>query len=167
MHSSSGRQYMRDRAVLGSRPVSDPVVEIVNLQRRHPVDRDRIRRVAGAAFRGGKGEGEVITILLAGDRKLRQLNRDYRGKDSVTDILSFPSGELTSEGKVHVGDIALSMEEAVRQADEEGCECEQVVDRLVTHGVLHLLGFDHEVDDGEMMALQAEVLAGLARGEAR
>ncbi len=138
-----------------------PVVEILNHQRRHPVDRARIRATAGAAFHGGNGSGEVITILLAGDRKLRQLNREYRNKDRPTDVLSFPSGEATPEGKVHVGDIALSLDDAARQADEEGCPLEDMVDRLVAHGVLHLLGFDHEVDDGEMMALQARILAGL------
>lgn len=140
---------------------ADPVVEIVNHQRRHPVDRPRIRAAACAAFHGGEGRGDVITVLLAGDRKLRRLNREYRGKDRPTDVLSFPSGEATPEGKVHVGDIALSLDDAARQAGEDGCPLEDVVDRLVAHGVLHLLGYDHEVDDGEMMALQARVLAGL------
>lgn len=143
----------------------EPVVEILNHQRRHRVDRSRIRAAAGAAFRGGHGSGNVITILLAGDRKLRQLNRNYRSKDQPTDVLSFPSGEATPEGRVHVGDIAISMDDAARQADEEGCELERVVDRLVAHGVLHLLGFDHEVDDGEMNALQVRVLAGLSAKE--
>lgn len=141
--------------------VVDPKVEIVNHQRRHSVDRRRIRAAACAAFHGGNGKGEVITILLAGDRKLRQLNRKYRNKDRPTDVLSFPSGEATPEGKVHVGDIALSLDDAARQADDEGCLLEDLVDRLVAHGVLHLLGFDHEADDGEMMALQARILSGL------
>jgi probable rRNA maturation factor len=140
---------------------ADPLVEILNHQRRHPVDRRRIRAAARAAFHGGHGRGEVITILLAGDLKLRRLNREYRNKDEPTDVLSFPSGEATPEGKVHVGDIALSLDDAARQADETDCPLEDMVDRLVAHGVLHLLGFDHETDDGEMMALQARILSGL------
>lgn len=144
----------------------DPVVDILNHQRRHRVDRARIRAVAGAAFHGGNGRGEVIAILLAGDRKLRQLNRQFRNKDQPTDVLSFPSGEATPEGRVHVGDIALSMDDAARQADEDGCLLEDVVDRLVAHGVLHLLGFDHEADNGEMMILQGRILAGLLRDDA-
>jgi probable rRNA maturation factor len=143
-----------------------PTIEVINRQRRHRVDGGRIRRTARAAFRAGAGRGEVITILLSGDRKLRQLNREYRGLDRPTDVLSFPSGEPTPEGGIHVGDIALSMEQASKQASDEGRELGEVVDRLVAHGVLHLLGFDHEADDGEMLALQARILAGLGRGEA-
>jgi rRNA maturation RNase YbeY len=142
-----------------------PAIEVINEQRRHAIDGERIRHTARAAFQAGQGCGQVITILVSGDRKLRELNRDYRHIDRATDVLSFPSGVPTPEGPVHVGDIALSMEQAARQAAEEGRDLAEVVDRLVAHGVLHLLGYDHEVDDGEMLALQASILAGLERGE--
>ncbi len=131
-------------------------VEIVNRQRRHPVDRARVQRMARRAHQAGRGAPGDISILFASDRRLRDLNRAYRGMDRSTDVLSFPDGETDPSGRVHVGDIAISMETAARQAAE--------VDRLVTHGVLHLIGYDHEADDGQMMALQESVLDGQERG---
>ena len=136
----------------------DLEVEILDRQRRFAVDGERLRRVARHAFHRAGGRGEVLTILLARDRRLRHLNRDYRGIDRATDVLSFPDGEEVPEGGVCVGDVAVSVDAAERQASAAGCSREQELDRLVAHGVLHLLGYDHETDDGEMMALQARIL---------
>ena len=92
-------------------------------------------------------EGEV-DVLLAGDRTLRRLNRDYRGKDKATDVLSFPAAkELTGE---HGGDLAISLDTAKRQADEHGHTLRDEVRVLLLHGLLHLSGMDHETDRGEM-----------------
>jgi len=109
----------------------------------------------------------VVSILFSGDRRLRELNRRFRGLDRSTDVLSFPAGEVGSDGRRHVGDIAISIETASRHAGAAGCSVSAEIDRLVTHGVLHLVGFDHEEDDGEMMALQARILRGLRRKTVR
>ncbi len=99
------------------------------------------------AAAGLNGEVEV---LLADDRVLRRLNRDFRGKNKATDVLSFPAPpELTG---VHAGDLAISLETAARQADEHGHTLRDEIRILLLHGVLHLVGMDHETDEGEMAA---------------
>lgn len=93
-----------------------------------------------------------LGVRFASDRELRRLNRAYRGKDSPTDVLSFP-GETTPEGR-HLGDIAISVPTARRQAEAAGHTVERELRILLLHGVLHCLGYDHEVDDGTMERLE-------------
>ena len=142
-------------------------VEISDRQRRYRLNRRRVERVARAAHRAGRGPGGVVSILVSGDRRLRELNRRFRGVDRSTDVLSFPAGDVGPDGRRQVGDIAISIETASRHAGAAGCSVAAELDRLVTHGVLHLLGFDHEEDDGEMMGLQARILRGLRRRTVR
>ena len=111
----------------------------------------RFLRVAQAAV-GLEGEVEV---LLAGDRTLRRLNREYRGKDKATDVLSFPA--LEELAGVHGGDLAISLETAKRQAAEQGHTLRDEVRVLLLHGLLHLSGMDHEVDGGEMAGREGEL----------
>jgi probable rRNA maturation factor len=103
-------------------------------------------------------QGEV-DVLLAGDRTLRRLNRDYRGKDKATDVLSFPAAEeLAGE---HGGDLAISLDTAKRQAEEHGHTLRDEVRVLLLHGLLHLSGMDHETDRGEMAELEGVLRARL------
>jgi probable rRNA maturation factor len=114
-----------------------------------------LRRAQAAV--GLRGEVEV---LLAGDRTLRRLNREFRGKNKATDVLSFPAmAEMTG---VFAGDLAVSLETAQRQAAEHGHSLRDEVRVLLLHGLLHLSGMDHEVDDGEMAERE-----GLLRKELR
>lgn len=115
----------------------------------------RFVRTAQAAV-GLRGEVEV---LLADDRTLRRLNREFRGKDKATDVLSFPAPpEL--EGQL-AGDLAISLDTAFKQAKEQGHSLRDEVRVLLLHGLLHLYGMDHEVDEGEMAAREAELRAQL------
>jgi len=98
-------------------------------------------------------EGEVH-VLLAGDATLRRLNRQFRGKNVATDVLSFPAVE---SGAGVAGDLAISLETAARQAKQFGHSLRDEVRVLLLHGVLHLAGFDHERDAGEMAAREAEL----------
>jgi len=84
--------------------------------------------------------------LIAGDAELRRLNRDFRGKDYPTDVLSFPA----EPAGAFLGDIAISLGRARAQAREFGHTIEQEVQILMLHGVLHLCGHDHESDSGAM-----------------
>jgi probable rRNA maturation factor len=112
---------------------------------------ERFVRVAQDSV-GLRGEVEV---LLADDRTLRRLNREWRGKDKATDVLSFPAVEELAG--VHAGDLAVSLETAQRQAVEQGHALRDEVRVLLLHGLLHLTGMDHEADDGEMAAREAEL----------
>jgi probable rRNA maturation factor len=119
-----------------------------------PVDRNarvpsartlaRFLREAQAAVRLG---GQV-SVLLTTDRKIRQLNRDFRGKDKATDVLSFPAARTAGEDVA--GDLAVSVPTALRQACEQGHALAVELKVLLLHGLLHLAGFDHERDSGEM-----------------
>jgi probable rRNA maturation factor len=93
--------------------------------------------------------GEV-SVLLATDATLRALNRDYRKKDNATDVLSFPVEELPGETLKIAGDLAISVETAQKQAEENGHSLQMEVKILMLHGLLHLAGFDHELDNGQM-----------------
>lgn len=111
----------------------------------------RFLRVAQRAV-GLKG---AVGVLLADDRRLRQLNREFRGKNKATDVLSFPAAEdVRAE---YAGDLAISLETAARQAAEHGHALRDEVRVLLLHGLLHLSGMDHEVDEGEMAEREAEL----------
>jgi probable rRNA maturation factor len=113
-------------------------------------------------------EGEV-QVLLADDLTLKRLNRTFRANNKATDVLSFPAGPTTvffgePDGPVLAGDLAVSLETAARQAVEFGHSLRDEVRVLLLHGVLHLAGFDHEVDAGEMAAREAELRKKLRLG---
>jgi probable rRNA maturation factor len=101
---------------------------------------------------GLRGEVEV---LLASDKTLRRLNREWRGKDKATDVLSFPAAEEMAA--VYGGDLAVSLETAQRQAEQHGHSLRDEVRILLLHGLLHLSGMDHEADAGEMAEREAEL----------
>jgi len=129
-----------------------------------------LTRFLHAAQRAAGLEGEV-QVLLAGDATLKRLNRCFRGRNAATDVLSFPAGPTTvffgePESPQLAGDIAISLETAARQAKAQGHALRDEVRVLLLHGVLHLAGFDHEVDSGEMAAREAALRQklGLATG---
>jgi rRNA maturation RNase YbeY len=84
-----------------------------------------------------------VTVVLTGDRRIRELNRTYRGIDRATDVLSFDIGDGLGRGEP-LGDIVISVETARRQAREYGATLRTEVARLVVHGTLHLCGYDHQ-----------------------
>jgi len=105
-----------------------------------------------------------LTIVLTGDEKLRQLNRDYLNLDSPTDVLSFPASEQDPEtGTSYLGDVLISVPRAKIQADRAGHTLEEELQLLVVHGVLHLLGYDHASvrQKSGMWKAQDRVLADL------
>ena len=124
-------------------------VVLLNRQRRRRVSPTRLRRVMGGAARALRVKGE-LSLVLAGDRLLHRLNRTYRGKDRPTDVLSFPGGG----GEAGLGDVVISVETAERNARGLGRTLGQELDVLALHGFLHVLGYDHETDDGTMDRLE-------------
>jgi probable rRNA maturation factor len=101
-----------------------------------------------------------VAILLADDEAVRDLNARFRGKDAPTNVLSFPAAPGPEE---HLGDIALAFGVCAREAAEQGKPLGHHLQHLVIHGVLHLMGYDHEIDaDAERMeAKERELLAAL------
>lgn len=105
----------------------------------------------------------IVGVILTDDAELRRLNRDYRGKDASTNVLSFPMGDAAPGGPVMLGDVVLAFETVAREAGEQQKALPDHLRHLVVHGVLHLLGFDHETDaEAEVMERrEREILAGL------
>lgn len=94
---------------------------------------------------GLKGE---VSVLLTSNREMRQLNRCFRGKDKATDVISFPASEVVSAKLA--GDLAISTDMAVANAKLFGHSPEEEIRILILHGLLHLAGYDHEKDKGDM-----------------
>lgn len=113
----------------------------------------RVRRVVGRAARAAGARAREVSVLFCGDSRMRSLNRRYRGKDRATDVLAFPAGEARG----FLGDIVISVPYAAREARRRADTRAREIDRLLVHGFLHLLGYDHETDDGEMDALESSV----------
>jgi len=112
-----------------------------------------------------EAEGEFeASVMLTDDAHIRELNRTWRGKDKPTNVLSFPAPEQPgAAGPRHLGDIALAYETLVRESEEESKELAHHFAHLIVHGVLHLLGYDHETEaEAEIMeALEVKALATL------
>jgi probable rRNA maturation factor len=102
----------------------------------------------------GAPPGRVGVILL-GAREGRDLNRRFRGKDRATDVLSFPDGAVEPDAPLPIGDIVICVPVAKRNAARDRTDPREEIRRLALHGFMHLLGYDHEVDGGEMAAIEA------------
>ncbi len=137
-----------------------------------PVDEDRIVDVARKALQVEHfPKPAEISIVLTDDEQIQVLNRQYRGKDRPTDVLSFSQLEgeplaAEPEGMVGLGDVVISVETAKRQAEEHRHSLQDELDLLVAHGVLHLLSYDDETDAGaaEMRRHEAAILEEVRHG---
>jgi probable rRNA maturation factor len=114
-------------------------------------------RELGRRILGAVGVGGEVSVLVCSDATIQSLNRQFRRKDHATDVLSFPSGEMLPEGSILLGDVAISLETARRQAGEAGVSLQHELGRLLLHGILHLCGYDHEADDGEMERMEGQL----------
>lgn len=139
-----------------------------------PFPDDWFERIVHAAAESARGHGHTsadgeIALLIGDDTLLQQLNWDYRGQDKPTDVLSFEGERESSRPKQprHLGDIAISLERARRQAGDYGHSFERELAYLVVHGTLHLLGYDHENDDEQAAMRGVEEAALTAVGLTR
>src|SRR6476619_1117070 len=128
---------------------------VVNLQRKVKLDTKIFRNFVDTLIEtvdeaGGRG----FAVALVSDQRMSDLNRIFRGKDSTTDVLSFPNEPEAFESGIleNLGDIVISCEQAERQSKENNLTLENEIKQLMLHGLLHLCGFDHETDNGEMNA---------------
>lgn len=158
--SPSGGDLRRGTAVLADIVIHDDRWHA--LQRAEAIAGRAVKAAAGAAPNSG---GE-IAVVLTSDAKIQTLNAQYRGKDRPANVLSFPSNPAGWPAGMEprpLGDVVIAYETMMREAEAEGKAPEHHFAHLVVHGVLHLLGFDHQTDAAAdaMEACERRVLAGL------
>ena len=134
-------------------PTRSQRIRVFNRQRKHRLDLPWIRRVAAHVAQALGLEQQEIGIIFIGDRKMSRLNRQYRGKSGSTDVLSFGQTGIAD----YLGDVFISVETASVNAFRAGHSLRQETAILVLHGLLHLTGYDHETDQGEMKALERKM----------
>ncbi|HEV7747517.1 MAG TPA: rRNA maturation RNase YbeY [Pyrinomonadaceae bacterium] len=132
------------------------MIEVVNRQRKLTIDCERWQAFVEKAWPVIPGEAQGVTIAFVSDRAMRELNRLWRHKQGTTDVLSFPveQDEFEKAEGSSLGDVVVSVEQAARQAKENGLTLDEEIAQLILHGLLHLCGYDHSTDDGEMNRLE-------------
>ncbi len=132
------------------------MIEVVNRQRKVPVDCERWQAFVVKAIRVLPAETAGVTIAFVSDRAMSKLNRLWRRKHGITDVLSFPAvqDEFEKMEGSSLGDVVISVEQAVRQAKENNLSPDQEIAQLILHGLIHLCGYDHSRDNGEMDRLE-------------
>jgi len=129
---------------------------ILNRQNRVRIQQAGLGRFEARLLRELKLSGRELTVCFVDDREIARLNKKFRGKAKPTDVLSFPAEGNTSarfpaqKGKEYLGDIAIAPETARRNAQREGRSLDDELRVLMLHGALHLMGYDHETDNGQM-----------------
>jgi probable rRNA maturation factor len=139
-------------------------IEVVNRQRLARIDARRVARLVDTTLVAVGRADANLTVAFVRDRAIRDLNHKFRGNDRVTDVLSFPAEDergyasdvsfIGGAESEFLGDIVVSTDTALKQADHAGHSFEREVNELVIHGVLHLCGYNHETDRGQMNRLE-------------
>ena len=134
------------------------MIEIVNRQRARPIPRS-LGDFAERALKAIDKADKDATLVFVSDAAIKKLNRQFRGKNHVTDVLSFPTQaeRFEFENQSFLGEVVISLERAAAQAKENGLTFRNEVEQLILHGLLHLCGYDHETDDGEMNRLELKL----------
>ena len=140
-------------------------IEVLNRQRLHSIDRKAAAKLSRAVLDQIERQDATLTISFIRDPEMRRLNRDFRQIDKPTDVLSFAyheapeefETEFDEETRSHLGDVVISVETAERYASELGLTFDQEIEHLIIHGTLHLAGYDHETDNGEMNRLERKL----------
>ena len=128
------------------------MIEIVNRQRRCKIETKYWRAFGEEVLKSIGAKKPNVTIVFVGDNTIRELNHRFRGKDYATDVLSFPSTAepFEEENRSQLGEVVISVQRATAQAHTNRLSFENEVKQLILHGLLHLCGYDHETDNGEM-----------------
>jgi probable rRNA maturation factor len=147
-------------------------VSVVDRQRGHRVSVVALRAFLNSVVRAlPPDDADELSVTLVSDRRMRLLNRAWRGQDRTTDVLSFPTGEAPAGVVARpLGDIVIATGRAAEQARDARRPLAREIKILALHGYLHLVGFDHETDDGTMMRVQRRLERRLlppARGRRR
>ena len=132
------------------------MIELINRQRARKISGKEWREFAEQALRAIDSTPQSVTIVFVSDAAITKLNRQFRGQDQPTDVLSFPTKPevFEKDNQSHLGEVVISVERAAAQAKENGSSFANEVQQLILHGLLHLSGHNHETDDGEMNRLE-------------
>ena len=136
---------------------------IVNLQRKLKLDAKSFEPFLSRLTEFvSEAEGGSFSVAFISDRRMKELNGFFRGKDTSTDVLSFPHEtdsfeQQDGDSQNYLGDIVISAEQAQRQARDNKLTLDDEIRQLILHGLLHLCGYDHETDDGEMNKRELEL----------
>lgn len=135
------------------------MIEVLSRQRTVPLDCKHWEAFTAKAMKVGAAGDADVTIVFVSDRAMREINRTWRGKRGTTDVLSFPSNQDQFEkaAGLNLGDVVISAEQAARQATANGLSLDGEIAQLILHGLLHLCGYDHETDKGEMNQLEVRL----------
>lgn len=135
-------------------------IEVRSRQRKYRINQRNVRKDANTILSLCGVDDIELSILIVNNRSIRELNKKYRGIDKPTDVLAFPPSPVPSphggEGDPLrlLGDIVISLEKSHAQAEERGHSPEQEFKILLTHGILHLLGYDHEISRSEAQRMK-------------
>ncbi len=144
-----------------------PVIEVINRQRLFSINRAALASLSRQVLDRINRPAAIVTITFIRDAAMQRLNRTWRGIDAPTDVLSFAYHESdeTAPGAEfdQLGDVIISVETAARYAQQLGLTFEDEIRTLVIHGTLHLAGYDHETDNGEMNRLERRLRKELMR----
>jgi len=132
------------------------MIEVINRQRSRKIDAKQWREFGERASRAADIGARHVSIVFVSDAAIRKLNREFRGKDYATDVLSFPTKaeEFEHENQSNLGEVLISVPRAAVQARQNGLRFSNEIEQLILHGLLHLCGYDHETDNGEMNRLE-------------
>lgn len=128
------------------------MIEVYDLQRKISLDTGGLRDFANLLImRVSEAKDKTFTVAFVPDKRMKELNSLFRGKDTTTDVLSFPhEADDFDPSSDNLGDIVISAEQAEKQAKENELSLDDEIKQLILHGLLHLCGYDHETDGGEM-----------------
>jgi len=140
------------------------MIEIINRQRARKIQTKQWREFGERALRAAGQNEQAVSIVFVSDPAIRKLNREFRGKDQVTDVLSFPNQAepFEHENQSNLGEVVISVQRAAVQAKQNGLSFSGEIQQLILHGLLHLCGYDHDTDNGEMNRLELRLRKRLA-----
>jgi probable rRNA maturation factor len=133
-------------------------ITVLNRQRQVHLDRETVALFCARLLQSLEQPDRALSVVFIGAQEIRAMNRCYRGKDYPTDVLSFSYGRMKMEGSSFLGEIIIAPAIAVNYAIRYGVTPEKEIRKLLAHGTLHLLGYDHERDDGQMNRMQATLM---------
>jgi probable rRNA maturation factor len=142
------------------------VIDVISETDTSGVAIDALRPLAARGLDAERVPASELSVLFTDDAGIRDLNRTYRATDEATDVLSFAQGEgeafARPEGSLpHIGDVIISIETARRQAEQFQVPLQDEVEHLLVHGILHLIGYDHEADaEAQVMRAREEAILG-------